>query len=462
MTGQHRTNVALLTMSFVTVGILATWSWGAIFVDDLEFETGGRNMWGQGESAKMDITWDSLMTQFSDSGTLGGTALGTGGTLGYSYSGKAGLEPRLRIDSGTAGVEYPIRLTVPLPDVVLVGSQVTVNTSNWAHLPSLLATTGPMARFTLDALVQFKASIGPGAISAVGFDLVDINKTELVDLNKRTTLIDIGSGASSLEFDITDAATLTLEVPEQVVTSSSQLIPPELAKIKSSGLSPNKFLNMNVDVDSLIQKALGLPLDVLEADVELWPDDNKDGKADLSVEGTLLNVEADMGLKLAQQFTFLPQRIPVTMVSNCGQTASGHLGDSFTFVACREGELIIDATFDLEALLRNQTGFNVNASLTLQALKLVLHNEFGPDFDINLAKDLLGRDSDYLLDVQVPEGGINSPALYLFDNMFPLEGFEEQKTRYTVLVIPEPAALSMLILGVAALVRRRRAWPAAF
>lgn len=407
-----------------------------IQVDDLDFMTAGQNMWGPGTSFQMDETFDQLLFPFNDSGTVDATILGTGVSFDYSVMGKAGLEARLRIDSGTVNTDYPIRLSAMLPDKVGIGDTFTIDTSSFSHLPSLLSTTGPAARFTLDAILELDASVGPGSIKAVGFDVAEFGTTSLDFPDYRKSLIDIGSGASGIEFDTGPWGTISLDIPEQLNTSTTDLHDPELKFLESAGVNEDKFLNMSVDIDAIAQSAFGLPEDVLEGDFELLDDDNGDGNADLSFEYTLLNLQADLGLKFAQQFRFTPDSIDIKMTSSTGEVETGQLGEGFTFTApSATGEVTIDAEFTMNGRLRNQTGFVANGSLTLEVLELVLHNEIGPDFDANLAKDLLGLDRDFLIEEEIPEGGLQSDPLYVFDETFKLGGFMAQDARYSVDVI---------------------------
>ena len=102
----------------------------------------------------------------------------------------------IRIDSGTANVSYPIRLNAQLPSMVQPGESFTLDTSSWLHLPSQLTTTGPEARFTLDAIFELSATVGPGSLTAVGFEVVSIPQALFsIPPPTKYTLIDIGSGA---------------------------------------------------------------------------------------------------------------------------------------------------------------------------------------------------------------------------------------------------------------------------
>jgi len=411
-------------------------------VDNLGFQTQGQNMWGTGESVQLDKTFDTLMSSFNKSGTIDATWLGTGVETDYSVNGKAGLEARLRADSGTVNVNYPLQVSAKLPDQVDPGDTITIDTSSWSHLASKLNTTGPAARFTLDAVFELNASIGPGAITAVGFEIEDFGTAKLSIPKYEKTLIDIGSGASGVEFDTGSWGTVSLNVPEQLNTSTTTLHPPEYQYLESSAIADDKFLNLSVDVDAVAQSLFGFPGDVLEGKYVFVGDDDGDGKADLSLDYTLLNVKADVGLKLAQQFRFTPDDIDVTMTASTGDVKTGKLGDVFSFTAPTDpGEVTIDAAYSLSGDLHNQTGFAANGSLTLEALKVILHNEFFVDFEANLAKDLLALDSDYLLNVELPNGGLQSDPYYIYNKTFDLGGFTPQNAQYSVTVTPESASI---------------------
>ena len=419
--------------------------------NDLNFATVGSNMWGPGPSFQMDETFDQLLFPFNESGTIGTTVLGSGFTLGYDVNGRAGVEARLRIDSGTVDVAYPLRVDAEVPNEVNRGESFSIDTSSWSHLASSLNTSGPAARFSMDAIFDIDASVGPGAVSAVGFDLVTIPQQNLVDINLTKNLIDIGSGASGVDFPAGPWGTVSIAVPEQLQTSTNTLgPPPEFRKLSSSATGQDKFLNVNVDLDAVAQSLFGLP-DVLEGDYVISGDGNNDGNDDLAFSYTLLNVGLDLGLQFSQQFTFMPTSVDVTMNASTGEVEIGQLGDVFTFTAPDQvGEVTIDAIYNINGQFQNETGFVVNGSLQVQAGKIDLHNEFGPDFDVNLA-NLLGLDSDFLVDEQVPDGGLSSSPVFLFDKTFNLDGFSSQNAQYSVTIVPEPSGLILLAVGISIL-----------
>jgi hypothetical protein len=204
-------------------------------------------------------------------------------------------------------------------------------------------------------------------------------------------------------------------------------------------------------LDAVAVSLFGLPPNLLGGEYVIFADGGGDPRPDLSIEYELLNVQANLGLKLAQAFTFIPTSIGVKLTSELGEVRTGLLGDVFTFTAPDEnGVFRVDAEYTLNGQLRSQTGFVVNGSLQVEAGKFVLHNEFGPDFDVNLAR-LLGFDSDYLFSQELPEGGLNiGPPLYIFDSTFAFGGFEKQFAQYSIMVVPETSSLALMVLGMAA------------
>lgn len=439
---RHRRIFAVFCMFWCVAGTMA-----GIQSADLDFQTNGQGMWGSGSGFSLDTTWSDFLFDFSDSGMIGGTVLGSGVTLPYSFSGTVGLEPRLRISAGAVDVKYPIRVDADVPDTVVRNGVFAINTANWVHQNSEISTTGPGARFTLDAVMKFNATLGAGSISAAGFSLVDIPQVPL-GIDYRKSIIDIGSGSSNIQIPAGPYGTVTLAIPDILELSSSDLIPPELAKLKAEGQADTAFLNLGIDLDAVAVSVFGLPPNLLGDEYVIIPDGGGDPRPDLSIAYELLNITANLGLKFAQGFTFIPTSIGVKMTSELGEVKTGLLGDVFTFTAPNSnGNFDVDAEYTLNGQLRSQTGFVANGSIDLEAGKFVLHNEFGPDFDVNLAS-LLGLEGEYLFKKTFPEGGLNiGPPIYVFDSTFGLSGFEKQSASYSIQVVPELSGALMLAVG---------------
>lgn len=455
-----------------TVVVVCAWSGGAIAAvqsADLDFATSGQSMWGPGAGFNLDQTWTDFLFNFGSNGNLDYTdpVFGYGLTLPYSYSGTVGLEPRLRISSGAVDVAYPIRVDASLPDEVQRSATFSIDTSSWVHKESSISTTGPGARFTLDAVLKFNATLGQGLID-VPWPLDDVVIPEVtLGVDYRKSIIDVGSGSTGVTIPAGPYGSVELSIPEILELSSNALIPPELAKLKAEGQADDRFVNLALDLDAVAVSLFGLPPNLLGDEYVIVADGGGDPRPDLSIEYELLNVQANLGLKFAQAFTFIPTSIGLKLTSELGEVRTGLLGDVFTFTAPDENGLFhVDAEYTLNGQLRSQTGFVVNGSLQVEAGKFVLHNEFGPDFDVNLAQ-LLGFDSDYLFSQEFPEGGFNfGPPLYIFDSTFAFGGFEKQFANYSIMVVPE--ASSAVLLGLAAgaasvaavrTARRRRALP---
>lgn len=459
---------------------LAAWSAGAparadviTVTSDLNFASAGQNMWGPGPAFKFDQTWTQFVFPFGSGGpkTVTGSVtipplIGTtvGATVTYDFSGKAGLEPRLQIDGGSVAVNYPIRLSAKLPDTVQAGQKFTIDTSSWTHLPSSLATTGATGRFTLDAVFDFKGSLGPASVTLtppIGPGVtVPIPPIGPVDLSIKQTVIDIGPGSKPPAIPLGNFGDIQFTIPGQLNTFTNQLLPPpELVGLQSKGVGADKFLNLRADLDALAIAALNIaiaetgvqiPVDVLKKKIALGPG--------TSLEYELLGVDANLGLKLAQQFTFQSTSIGVVMTTSDGQVRTGLLGDVFEFTAPDQvGDLTIDAQFTLNGTLTNETGFQVNGSVTVQGGKLVLDTPFGT---FSLADDVFGTGSDFLFQEEFPMGGLDlGSPIYLLNSTFGLGGFAAQKVQYQVSVIPEPSAFVLAGLGgvcLAALHLRRR------
>jgi hypothetical protein len=432
---------------------------------NLDFATSNQSMWGTGAALTADLTTSALLFPISQPvQSLVDPIAGVGIHLATSIRGQIGFEPKFHLDSGSVGVSYPLQVGAILPKTVAQGATFNIDTSSFLNSPSLLQTASPEAHFTLDAIMKLNVGV-EGAIYPPGMDPQQINPP-IFHLDYSHNLVDVGTGGLGFTLPIGPYGTLSASIPEQLATSSSTLIPAasRLPTLQSSASGADRFLDLGLDLDAMAVTAFGLPPSTFGDAITFVPDGDGDGSPDLSLEYELLNVEAHLGLKLAQEFTFVPTAVNVTMTSSTGESHQGKLGDIFTFAAPdAAGEVTIDAEFSLTGELRNRTGFVVNGALNLEAGKLVLHNELGADFELNFAQTL-GLGSDFLVSGEIPEGGFDVGApVYLFDSTFQIEGFETQTTTFLVEVIPEPSLAVLAGLGAvaSACVRRRQEGPAA-
>ena len=76
-----------------------------------------------------------------------------------------------------------------------------------------------------------------------------------------------------------------------------------------------------MDVDALAQALFGFPVDALEGGYSA----HALGET-ATLQYTLLDITANLGLRLAQDFTFVPTSVNATLTSSTGETHTGRLG----------------------------------------------------------------------------------------------------------------------------------------
>jgi Ca2+-binding RTX toxin-like protein len=374
----------------------------------LNFSATGLNMWGAGQ-ANLDTRWTGLLWNYDDADTFHQS--GSLGELSFDYGlhAQIGFMADLAAQTGSVDISYPIEVDVRLPTIVRSGEAFVVDTSNWRAANPLLQTFGfdaASASFGLDFVFRVA-----GGLSNIKFDAPLLPPLRLgdalVEIDESTTLIDIGVGDLSGTFDAPGQMhDLTVRLPESLETRShpAGTYFASLQPLSASGTS-EPFMKLDLDVDALAQSVFDLPEGALYGTYAVR------GVGDLNY--SLLGVTADLGLELTQEFSFVPQSVGVTLTANTGETHSGVLGQAFTFTspASASGTLDIEATYTLNGVLVNKTGFVLSDSIKVDALSLDLQSKLGPGFSWNLFNgpvndsNLLGRPA-YFFDTSIPVSGM--------------------------------------------------------
>jgi hypothetical protein len=423
--------------------------------------TGPGGQLGFTSSNFLGVEWGQQQYSF-DYGLLGNDAFG----VLLLDPGRVGLKLDTNLTLGSVGVKYPVKLTFELPEEVLPGESFQISTA-WAKNPNPeLKTIELQASATLSLVLNLKASAGAGFSTLLG-DAVytadqpgDPNSFSspvpqgLIDAHARDiTLVDTGGdvsltllsvGPSGANFNVPLGGPFSLTYQHPKLDLSANGYTGD--SIVASDHSKPPFISANMDLVSVAvyaANALGQPIPQLSGSVEI------SDVVEITWTGLAVNVQA--GPSLYQSVAFTPTGFPITLTTTDGQTATGLLGDDFTFVAPNQrGVFDIHATVDIDNLFTNSEGLLFAVNLNTQALGGSMRVggfdlfSFGPLINLNTPL--------YTSDPWLPF----PPA------QFPLQGFNSLEQPLAVMVVPEASSLLLAGLCGGALLfgrwtRRRRA-----
>ncbi|EFI34210.1 peptidase domain protein [Desulfonatronospira thiodismutans ASO3-1] len=406
----------------------------------LNFSDDSIGMWAGEEGVSLDKTFDDfLLDETIEGSPIFETA---SHELSYNYhtSIKAGLLAELNLETGHLDLDYPVDMDPGVPETVSSGQSFSVDTSDYSLTEATLQSNAPNPNdfgFSVDLIPpQLEMSVSDISLDAPlwspassfeysGFD-VDIapagDPISLVDGTLGDFELDQDFGPVGFEMGMPTG----LELESQPV--SSHTLDPVSTQGDDYGTTDDSFVNLGLSLTGLAQNAFGFP-DLLESSYDF-------GVAELGY--TVADVSANLGLTFAQDFTFEPGEVEVSMQTQDGQVQTGQLGDDFTFDAPEDsGSMDIDATYTLNGEINNNTGVMPNGSITADVLDA--HLEILDFVDIGM---------DPLYSDEFPDGGWDAldEPLWLYENTFDLE-LEEDVTYQTEIGDDLPAHLSIDSFG---------------
>ncbi|MCL1471938.1 VWD domain-containing protein [Argonema antarcticum] len=317
---------------------------------------------------------------------------------------------------GEAKFSYPIDVAVELPKEVDLGETFSI-------IPGV-GVKNSAAEFDSQGTKGFEL---PNA----GFKIeANLRKATLKDLTIKNPFghpfqpdiaIESSGGQAELSFDVIKypeggfefpggIGSITASIPkiedgEIQPTAARDSSDPLLPDIAASGKS-NNIINLEGDLDKIF--ALSFPaLRVLGNEVEASLPEERI-KAKLSYD--LLDIKANIGLGLQQDFTFDPDRAEVTMSVDGQSEQNGVLGNQnnkFEFKAPSQGSGLVKvkAKYELFGNVKNNIGSVFQGGIDVSALQA------GGSFEIGN----LSGSSQFgpLLSLKIPEGGFATDPLPL-------------------------------------------------
>ncbi|WP_307731324.1 Calx-beta domain-containing protein, partial [Microseira wollei] len=312
---------------------------------------------------------------------------------------------------GEANFKYPIDLTVELPKDIDLGETFSI-------IPGVGVKTSE-ANFT----EKTKGFELPNA----GFELeANLNKVTFKDVTIKNPFgsdfkpdigIESSGGQAKLSFDVIKYPSGKFDFPDGTGSISASTpkikdgeIKPKTPRDSSDPLLPDiaasgrsdSFVKLEGDLDRIF--ALSFPaLRVLGNEVEAsLPQERISAK--LSYD--LLDIKANIGLGLQQDFTFDPDRVEVTMSVDGQSEQKGALGDpnnKFEFKAPSEGSgtVKVKAKYELFGNVKNNIGPVIQGGIDVSALqagasfeigKLSGSSQFGPLLSLKIPEDGFATD----------------------------------------------------------------------
>lgn len=271
---------------------------------------------------------------------------------------KTGFQSTLTFEGGEIDGEVPYDIFVDTnynkaTDVLVISSGASI-------LPGGGFTTeGPEGSYTLDFIFQFFAQASAGLdLGALGsWDLIDIS---VGPFNVNQNILDLNSDDLTFTVNLPAGFSLTFAWPNIDTASDPTNV------YNSSGAS-NNFFELNLDIDELITKILGLPVNPFAPGFDIgvaW--------------GTLDIVDVDIGLGLnfLQQFAMAVNSLAGTITYEDGSSqafvfgADITLADASTYDEDNDGVVEFELELDPQATLNNSTDLGFNFLWNFDLLKL--------------------------------------------------------------------------------------------
>ncbi len=411
-------------------------------------ETG---MWGAGVPGTIRYDFEGLYQEVSGNQSIGfSESVGStvyasiSASLGLDYLFGFGLVGSLTLKTGEIEIGYDVDVNEVLSSAETTLNQPSfIDTTGFLAGAAFLSSTGidlAGSSLDLDLVAKAKAILYAAFSAEVGIS-IDLGLLGSIDesvsigddfsvslapsIDERLSLIHI-SGADFTPISYGDfgaSIEAALPGPIQLYTNTLDFDSDALGNLHAFG-SSNPFLTLDFNIPEAIGAIFGVPGEMFRFDYT--------GSFDpfyASVDYTNLFAGFVASAAMAQDFTFVPDRVDVTMVSSLGETLTGALGDDFVFATPQgEGSFTVDATYGLVGTLTTTTGLLLTASFDVVV--------FEGNFSIGFELDILGYDAGQ--DFSFGFGPVFSDSWIIAQQFIPLVttthsyALPTQTARYTI------------------------------
>jgi hypothetical protein len=419
----------------------------------------------------------------------------TGAELKVRSSGKVGLEFGYAIDSGSIDTKALFRATAEVPDLVQQHEYFSLNPKS-SFDSGMLTTQSPKIEAYFSAIMKLSGSMdaracaltlgcvnsGSVALPTVNVDQrilsIDPNSLKLLDgvmpdgkafaevpianqslkLEGGATIVPpvvgfklTGPGGLTLASSLpptpavsVDIAEVTVQVPNIATSTASSGLP-----MKSSGRDDLLSAQLDIDGAATLLSSGSLPpaginVDLIDA-----------GSFKLSASVDIIDVDAGPVLGVTQDFDFTAALMTDIVFDKPVQIANlDGLHDHWTGLWSELPTFAIGQTttftpkFWLDAVLLHELGLDLGLVGTLDLLKLGATGSVGGvellNFNTLSLNNLLG----------IGNSLFETPRLRfsVYDDTFDLQGFNVvDGMSFTVVAVPEPTTVAMMLLGLLAL-----------
>lgn len=364
--------------------------------------------------------------------------------LDASTSGRVGLEYDFTLTSGSVNISYPVKSTIEFPGSANPGETVSlsssfVNLDNLNGLDSKMETFSPQATAYVGLPFELAAHLQeiltcPDYPNWMGSK----NLIGPIDIDETHTFFDLSTGDAAVEIDFLGGyGSIEAKIPE-INTEAT------LSSGKFSASGSDDFITLTLDVDRVATTLFGLPP---LGGTFAWPEPPKEPKAELSYE--LLDVGASLSAGFEQSFVFDPGKLKVKYTLENGYEFVTDVGGApfdFPIPSDVGDSLDVTSTFFLEEnQFTNNTDLLLTPAINLSALSGEV-SLFGLDL----------FDFGPVYSKKIP---LYSFPIGIFDNQFPIQGFQSFENNFSIDIVPVPSALILGALGLSTsltLMRKRR------
>jgi peptidoglycan hydrolase-like protein with peptidoglycan-binding domain/nucleoid-associated protein YgaU len=388
------------------------------FEFELNFETGNQSIWGTGGGVGIDES-RFLGVDWNHEGSVGSLS-------GYT-NGKAGLEAKFALDSGTVDASLPIDVKFSIPENIRPGQTITIASDFSIDKAAFFETSSPEIEAALDLILEVEAG-AKADIAGYEFDLLDV-KT-----GGRTSLLEIGQKEENKKEednkeeenkkqtktqDFLDAGSIELKLPE--VNTRGEFTDNKSTDNSASSSGKDSFLTAELDLDKVA--SIFIPaLQSLGKEFEF----DKFGQ---TVKGAydLLDVKLAAQLLLAQDFSLFLKEVPGQLTLENGETIDFKLGEDIKYTVPENYDfgktLEVDASFTPKTEFENKTGLSYDVFLELAALSASgkVNIKWAPDINFDIGP--LYEDQFTLFD---------GDLFNLYDKKFALSGWKTETKSFEI------------------------------